>query len=506
MTTADRFPPAGVPRRWLAFSAALAAMLMELLDATVSSTAGPAIRANLGGSYADLQWIGAGYTLALTLGLLTGGRLGDLFGRKRMLLIGVAGFTTASLLCAIAPTVGFLIAARVLQGAVGAVLVPQVFGVIRDLFPPAEMGKAFTVLGPCAGLTAVLGPIMAGLLIDVNLFGTDWRMVFGINVPVGLFALVVGTLYLPAVAPIAATRRLDLPGTALAAAGTSMLVYPLVQGRELGWPVWSVLLLAGSVPVLAAFGWTQLRRTRSGKTTLIEPSVFTKRSYVSGAAFATVFLASMGGIMFTLGVLLQVGLGYTPIHAALTTAPFALGGFIGSAIGGMTMARLGRTVVQIGIIVMGLGIGWLSLVIGHAHPTIGSWAFFAPLLVAGIGMGSVFVPMFDIILGGVGDHEIGSASGILQSLQQLGTSLGIAGLGTLFFSLLGPAAAVKLGFLHAAHQTILVTLALIVLACGLAFLLPRRARADAAEWAADAAEAPAAEPEAVTAEPEAVLV
>jgi MFS family permease len=231
-TTTDRFPPSAVPKRWLAFSAALAAMLMELLDATVSSTAGPAIRANLGGSYADLQWIGAGYTLALTLGLLAGGRLGDLFGRKRMLLIGVAGFTTASVLCAIAPTVYFLIAARVLQGAVGAVMVPQVFGVIRDLFPPAEMGKAFTVLGPCAGLTAVLGPIMAGLLINANLFGTDWRMVFGINVPVGLFALVAGTLYLPAVAPTAATRRLDLPGTALAAAGTSMLVYPLVQAAS----------------------------------------------------------------------------------------------------------------------------------------------------------------------------------------------------------------------------------------------------------------------------------
>jgi MFS family permease len=245
-----------------------------------------------------------------------------------------------------------------------------------------------------------------------------------------------------------------------------------------------VLLLAGSAPVLAAFGWTQVRRARTGKTTLIEPSVFAKRSYVSGAAFATVFLGSMGGIMFTLGVLLQVGLGYTPIHAALTTAPFALGGFIGSAVGGMTMARLGRAVVQIGITVMGLGIGWLYLVIGHAHATIGSWAFLAPLLLAGIGMGSVFVPMFDIILGGVDAQEIGSASGVLQSLQQLGTSLGIAGVGTLFFSLLGPGAAAKLGFLHAAHQTILVTIGLIVVASRLAFLMPGHARAGGAEYPA----------------------
>jgi hypothetical protein len=300
-----------------------------------------------------------------------------------------------------------------------------------------------------------------------------------------VFALLIGSLYLPSGAPTAGPRRLDLPGTALAAVGTSMLVYPLVQGRELGWPAWSVAMMAASVPTLAALGWMQVHRKRNGKSTLIEPSVFTKRSFVSGAAFATVFLGSMGGIMFALGVLLQVGLGYTPIHAALTTAPFAVGGFVGSAVGGMTMARLGRTVVQVGIVVMGLGVGWLYLVIGQAGATIGSWAFCGPLLLAGIGMGSVFVPMFDIILGGVAGQEIGSASGVLQSLQQMGTSLGIAGVGTLFFSLLGPNAALKLDFLHAAHQTIVVIIGMIVVAGGLAALLPRRAHVPATEWAGE---------------------
>jgi MFS family permease len=226
----------------------------------------------------------------------------------------------------------------------------------------------------------------------------------------------------------------------------------------------------------------QVRRVAAGKTTIVEPKVFTKRSYVSGAAFATIFLASMGGVMFTLGVLLQVGLGFTPIHAALTSAPFAVGGFIGSAVGGMTMAKLGRTVIQVGIVVMGAGIGWLYLVIGHAEPSVGSWSFFAPLLLAGVGMGSVFVPMFDIILGGVDDDEIGSASGILQSLQQLGTSLGIAGIGTLLFSLLGAHAPSKVRYLHAAHDTTLAVLALIAVAAVLAALLPRHARTEPADW------------------------
>src|SRR5581483_2769193 len=242
-------------------------------------------------------------------------------------------------------------------------------------------------------------------------------------------------------------------------------------------------LLAGSVPVFVAFGLVQVRRSRAGRTTLIEPSVFAKRSYVSGAAFATIFLASMGGVMFTLGVLLQVGLGFTPIHAALTAAPFAVGGFVGSAVGGMTMAKLGRTVIQVGIVVMGVGIGWLYVAIGHAGPSVGSWSFFTPLLVAGIGMGSVFVPLFDIILGGVEDHEIGSASGVLQSVQQLGTSLGIAGVGTLLFSLIGGATS-RVAFLHAAHNTTLAVLALIAIAAVLAALLPRHARVETVDWSA----------------------
>ena len=174
---------------WIAFSAALAAAMMDLLDATIASVAGPVMQADLGGSYADLQWITAAYTLAMAVGLLTGGRLGDMFGRKRMLLIGAGGFTVASVLCAAAPSAEFLIGSRALQGAFGAVMLPQVFGLIRDLFPADQMGKAWAVLGPVSGLSAVLGPIVAGLLIDADLFGTGWRSIFLVNVPVGAFVL-----------------------------------------------------------------------------------------------------------------------------------------------------------------------------------------------------------------------------------------------------------------------------------------------------------------------------
>ncbi len=170
--------------RWLAFAAALAATLMDLLDSTIANVAAPFIRTDLGGSYADVQWISAAYTLAMAVMLLTGGRLGDMFGRKRMLLAGAAGFTVASVAAAAAPSTEALIAFRALQGGVGAIMVPQVFGLIRDLFPPREMGKAFGILGPACGLSAILGPVVSGLLIDADLFGTGWRMIFLVNVPV----------------------------------------------------------------------------------------------------------------------------------------------------------------------------------------------------------------------------------------------------------------------------------------------------------------------------------
>lgn len=469
MTTSHRW-------RWLAFAAALAATLMDLLDSTIANIAAPAIRADLGGSYADLQWISAAYTIAMAVMLLTGGRLGDMFGRKRMLMIGAAGFTVASVACAVAPSIEVLIGARVVQGAVGAVMVPQVFGLIRDLFPPQEMGKAFAILGPACGLAAILGPVVSGLLIDANLFDTGWRMIFLVNVPVGAFVLITGARHLPDVAPSARTRRFDLPGVGLAAVGAFMLVYPLVQGRELGWPLWTQAMLAGSLAVLAAFGAHQVRRNRSGATSLIETSIFKTRSYVSGIVFALVFLAAMGGIGLTLGVFLQAGLGYSPIHAALTMAPFALGGFVGSAAGGMLMHKVGRTILQAGLALMGAGLVGLYAALQHAGTGVGAWDVVGPLLVAGIGMGMVWVPLFEIVVGDVADHEVGSASGVLQAVNQLGMSLGVAAIGTAFFGQLGSSTDHVADFLHAAEVTTLITVGLVGLAIAVGFLLPKGAR------------------------------
>jgi EmrB/QacA subfamily drug resistance transporter len=461
--------------RWLAFSAALAAAMMDLLDATVVNTAAPAIREDLGGSFADVQWLAAGYTLAMAVMLLIGGRLGDLFGRKRMLLIGVTGFAVASLAAAAAPSAGALIVFRILQGGIGAVMVPQVFGLIRDLFPPDEMGKAWGVFGPVAGFSAMLGPIVAGGLIKADLLGSGWRMIFLVNVPVAAYVLIVGGKLLPDQASKPRERRLDAVGAALATAGSFLLIYPIVQGRELGWPGWTAMIVAGVV-VFAAFAIQQVRRRRGGATPLIETSLFRNRSYVSGVVFSLVFLGAMAAISLTLSVALQAGLGYTPIHAGLTLAPFAVGGFAGSAIAASAMQKLGRAVLHAGLIVMAGGLAVLALVIHDAGSHVDSWDFVWPLLVSGVGMGAVFMPLFDIVVGGLRDHEVGTASGLLQALQQLGSALGVAVIGTAFFGALGGGADRARDFMGAAELTTLLTLGLLALAFAIGFFMPKRAK------------------------------
>ena len=471
-------PPASgnatYPRRWLGLFAILAASLMNLLDSTVGTVAAPSIRADLGGSLSTLQWIAAGYTLALAVGLLTGGRLGDMFGRKRMLTLAVAGFVAASVACAFATSPETLITARVVQGAFGAVMLPQCFGLMRDMFG-VEVGKAFAVLGPVIGLSIIAGPIVAGLLIDADFAGTGWRSIFLINLPLGAFSLYVGHKILPAGSPTADAKRLDLRGAVIAAVGMFLLVYPLVQGRELGWPVWAIVMLAASVPVLAGFGWQQYGRTRAGRTPLVELSVFAKRSYTSGVMFVIVFFGAVVGFSLALGLFLQLGLHYSPLDASLAMAAWPVGAFIGSVFGSTMMNKLGRHILHIGLTVMAIGLVYLYTVLDRVGSGLAAWDLALPLVAYGAGMGMIFVPLFDIIVGRLEDHEVGSASGLLESFQQLGASLGIAVLGTIFFGVVGSQIDVD-SYLTAARHVTLLTVGLTVTAFAMAFLLPKRAR------------------------------
>ncbi|SDR71584.1 drug resistance transporter, EmrB/QacA subfamily [Nocardioides scoriae] len=479
--------PEPLPRRaWAGLAVLLTAMILNILDSTIVNVAAPTIQADLAMTPSALEWVAAAYTLALAVGIMAGARLGDVVGRRRMLVLGLVGFAATSLACSLAWDGTWLVVARALQGLAAAVMVPQTFGLLRDVFPPRHLGKAFAAFGPVIGLSTVLGPVVAGLLLRADLLGSSWRALFWLNLPLCAAALLAAHRVLPAGAPRRHGLRLDWGGTLLLGLASFLLVFPLVDGRALGWPTWVLGVLVASAPVLAVFVVHQRRRGRAGRTTLIEASVLTKRSYVSGVAFTMFFFGSIVGVSLTVGLFLQLGLGFGPMHAALYLAALAVGAFVGSGVGAWAATAVGRPILHVGLVLMMLGTAvlWLSLRAVEATETVGLARLAPGLFVFGLGMGMIFVPLFSIIMGEVDDREVGSASGLLESVQQLGASLGVAVLGTLFFGRLGleevgPVAAVRAGrHLEALEVTLLATLGVLGLAWCLGWLLPRRARAD----------------------------
>lgn len=475
-------PEGGPPAyrwRWVALFVILAAEVMDLLDALVTTIAGPSIRVELGGSESVIQWLGAGYTLAMAVGMITGGRLGDLFGRKRMFLIGAAGFVTASMLCALAQAPEMLVTTRILQGLFGAVMLPQGLGLIKEMFPPKQVGAAFGAFGPVMALSAVGGPILAGWLVDADLWGTGWRMIFLINVPLGLAALAAAVRFLPESRSNQALR-LDLTGAGLVSAAAALLIYPLVQGRELGWPAWIFACIGASVILFAVFGFHQARKQRSGRDPLIVPSLFRKRAFAGGLVAGLAFFAGMIGFSLVFSLYVQVGLGYSPFKTGLANVPSAIGIVIGFGIanGAGLIAKLGRRLLQFGIVVMTIGAIGFAFTLRAAGTDLTIWQLTPSIGAFGIGMGLVMAPFFDIILAGVEEHESGSASGMLNAVQQFGGALGVAVLGTLFFNHIswGPRGVDPATFADAMQLVLWVEIGLLVVTFLVAYALPKFAR------------------------------
>lgn len=458
-------------RRWLILAVILAAECMDLLDATIVNVAAPAMRNDLHASSTALQWIVGGYALAVACGLIIGGRLGDLYGRRRMFLLGTLGFTTASLLCAIAPTTGALVAFRLAQGAAAAVMLPQGLGVIREVFPPKEMGKAFGVFGPVMGSAAAVGPILGGVLVDLDLAGTGWRLIFLINVPLGLAATLGAMRLLPRTAPSHQHARLDLGGALLSATAMVLIVYPLIQGRDLGWPAWIYGLMGLSVVLFGVFAWQQRQQAARSRDPLVVPSIFGHRGYTGGLLVLLVFFSGMGGVLLTASAFLQFGQGFSPTHTGAMFIPMSAGMAIGAGLsGGVLGPKFGRTVIQAGALVTIAG--WL-LVLNAVHQgPVGFVDMLPGLAVAGLGMGLCVAPLFDIILGSVTDQETGSASGVLNACQQLASSIGVAVLGTIFFTAIGSS-----GFDGAFERTLWVQIGCLGAMLLLTPLMPRFGRA-----------------------------
>jgi EmrB/QacA subfamily drug resistance transporter len=459
--------------RWAALFVILAAEVMDLLDAMVTNIAAPAMRADLGGTAATIQWLGAAYTLSMAVGLITGGRLGDIFGRKRMFLIGAVGFTIGSLLCGVAQTPEMLIGARVVQGLFGAVMLPQGLGMIKEMFPPKEMQAAFGMFGPIMGLSAVGGPILAGWLVDADFFGTGWRMIFLINLPLGLAAVLAGSRFLPE-SRSPHPLKLDLPGVVFATLGGFLVIYPLVQGRESGWPVWTFVMLGASAAVFAVFGWFESRKSRAGGDPLMVPSLFRKRAFTGGLLTGMVFFSGMAGFALAFNLYTQIGLHYSTLKAGLAMVPWSAGMIVGFGVA-QGVQRFGRKVLHGGTLIMALGVLGVLLTLNITGMGVTPWQLTPALVVTGVGMGLLMAPFFDIVLAGVEQHETGSASGTLTAVQQLGNAFGVALLGTVFFDLLGPVPT-GTSFEHAIKITLWVVVGMLLLTFLVAFMLPKQAR------------------------------
>lgn len=441
-------------RRWIALLSVLTASFMVLLDISIVNVAIPSIRNNLGASDADIQFVVAGYGLAYALMLITGGRLGDIFGRKKMLMIGMGGFVAASALCGLALTAVMLDISRVIQGLVAALMFPQVLSIIQVTFPPRERGKAFGILGAVIGIATITGPLVGGLIIRDDVTGGAWRWIFLVNLPVGIAALIAAArVVTESRAPNA--KRLDITGVLLASTGLFLLVFPLVEGQTDGWPLWTFVCMAASPFVLAAFVLYE-RSLGRDRFPLVQLSLFRIRAFAVGVVIAAFFLAGIPAFFFTISLMMQLGLGWSALHAGLTIIPYSLGTAISSAMSTRIAPRLGKYTITLGSALLCAGTLGVILTLRITGASVTSYDLIPAFVVGGLGLGTVIAPLLNVILAGVPGRDAGSASGVLTTFQQLGGAIGLAVIGVVFFGLLGGRAETVTATVAPALQTQLV--------------------------------------------------
>ncbi|BBF71973.1 MFS transporter [Sphingomonas bisphenolicum] len=420
----------------MALAVVAVAMVLDLVDMTIINVAVPTLQAQLGASDAEVQWMVAGYSTIFALLLITGGRLGDIYGYKRTFLIGVAGFTLTSLFCGMAQTPGQLVAARLLQGGAAAIMLPQVMSLTQIMYAPHERMAALGLFGILGGLAAVLGPVIGGLLISANLFGLGWRPIFLVNLPIGILAIAYAIRVLPA-GRSERRAKLDMIGTFLVMLLLFSLIFPLIQGRDYGWPAWGFLLMALAIPVGLLLMWHSQARMRRDGSPLIVPDLFHARAFSFGLATTLIFQIATGGLLFTLALALQRGLGFTPAEVGITHVPYAFGAsFAIGMLSRKALPRYGPIIISWGALLMGAGLFLLVLLLNQEGlVTAQPWMLAPPLLAMGLGMGLVGGPLPPCTLSEVDVGYAGSASGLLKATQQLGAAIGAAAIGTLFFTI-----------------------------------------------------------------------
>jgi EmrB/QacA subfamily drug resistance transporter len=477
-------PAEADPRRWLALAVLLIANFMNLIDVTIVNVALPSMQTRLGAEASQIEWVVAAYILAFALGLLPFGRLGDIVGRKKMFLIGVAGFTLASALCGMAPNIEMLIAARVLQGFAGSMMTPQVLAIVQVTFPPQEKGLAFSLFGLSAGLASVAGPLVGGLLIGADLWGLDWRPIFLVNIPFGLLAIVAGSILITKV-PGNTTLKNDYVGIAIFGVAILFLVFPLIEGRTYGWPLWAFAMVAVSILAMVAFYLWEQKRERHSQPQLLTAHLLRNGNFLLGATIATLFFSGIPGFFLVIAIFLQSGFGFTPLESGLTTIPFSIGVLVISVLSGRLGSNFLRCRLAGGAIVLAIGMVCSRLVISGVADSVDHWWFAFPLAISGMGLGVGISALFQSVLSGIPARDAGAGSGALQAFQQVGGALGVAIMGEIFFTTLtnglaSAPASPHASFVSAASNALLYEIGVFVVVAALTPFLKGRNEAMAA--------------------------
>ncbi|MCX5464968.1 MFS transporter [Alcaligenes parafaecalis] len=415
---------------WLGLSVLLLAGFVTIFDLFVVNVAIPNIQSQLGASFSQIGFIVAGYELAFGVLLITGGRLGDLFGRRKLFIIGMAGFTLASALCGLAPNAFLLIIARVLQGLAAALLFPQVYASIRVNFDGDDSRRAFGLLGMTLGLAAIAGQILGGWLIHADLFELGWRNIFLINIPIGLLAIAEAR-YIPETRG-PQNQGLDGTGVMLISLSLSLLLIPIIQSSEHGWPLSSLTSLVASIALLFVFYRHQERRRRTGHLPLVDMQLLTQPRFALGALLVLLVYSTASSFFLCFALLLQSGFGLSPFHAGSIFAPASVGFIAASLYAPRLVTRYGTQAITAGAIGYALSFAWLISQVAWAGAQLEPAHLIPALIFLGASQGLIMTPLLNLILGFIDETQAGMASGVISSIQQIGAALGVAVVGFLF--------------------------------------------------------------------------
>lgn len=462
------------PKRWLALVVLLTGAFLPAFDFFVVNVALPAMQSDLGARPAELQFVVAGYGLAFAVLLVTGGRLGDLFGRKRMFMAGMAGFTLASALCGLAATPSQLIGARVLQGLTAAAMSPQVLAIIRVTFAANERSRAIGYFGTTLGIASIAAQLVGGALVQADIAGLGWRPIFLVNVPIGILALAAASRILKE-SRATGSHSLDPGGIAIGSAALLLLIYPLVEGREAGWPAWSWIALAAAIPAFAAFIAYEWSVTARGRVPLVNLRLFRDRMFATGLIMTLTFFSGLSAFFLSITIYLQDGFALSPLATGLVFAGFGVGFACGSMLSAQVARRLGTPTICLGAGLMAFGLAAIVLLALTAGVGPLDRRLLIPImLVYGCGQGLALPTLVAFVLGsrGITPQDAGSASGVFSMVQQVAFALGVTVIGGIYFARLG--SATDGGTYNAALATTLAcNLGLQAMTCALAFAFRR---------------------------------